>query len=459
MALPMLPPLVGEEEEGWESLPRDFRKCFKQPTDQQVWDIVSRCQALAKLNSDLPSRSLLQQCRCLATRAQTAGSEEAQGALARIQTQAQALSFRRKYTLWLRAVEARPGLVAPPSQRPQPPPTTSPQAGEEEETSALDWQSLMMPSYIVFDTERFDFRGLLLRIFSDILKVPNGHDDSAAAADKDDLYESNACNASGPEMRELGSIELCRLGKRRTIDTHRCMGDDPLSLLHETFMGQSELGYARPDTIYREMREAANDEEGFVPSKCKALDDATRYGCNVLNRIFKSSPHYEEFMRLYRDFVKHCIAPSLGCTELLYQTRPIFRAFLPGHLAIGPRHRDSQYHEQPNELNFWMPFTDSFDTNSLLVESCPGSGDFESITCGYGSIYRFYGNACEHFTELNLTKRTRLSLDFRIIRANDLSMCPVPESVSSSGTPLGSQSRKKSIHFAVGHYYTKLQKA
>lgn len=72
-----------------------------------------------------------------------------------------------------------------------------------------------------------------------------------------------------------------------------------------------------------------------------------------------------------------------------------------------------------------MPFTDAFETNSLQVESSPGSADFAPITCGNGSVFRFFGNGCEHLTELNLTGATRLSLDFRVIRAQELHLQPV----------------------------------
>jgi len=54
------------------------------------------------------------------------------------------------------------------------------------------------------------------------------------------------------------------------------------------------------------------------------------------------------------------------------------------------------------------------------VESEPYAGDFEPVTCGYGSVYRFFGNGCEHLTELNVSGATRLSLDFRVIRGQEV---------------------------------------
>ena len=41
---------------------------------------------------------------------------------------------------------------------------------------------------------------------------------------------------------------------------------------------------------------------------------------------------------------------------------------------------------QVNEINFWLPLTDAFDSNSLHVESSGGTGDFSPVECGYGSV-------------------------------------------------------------------------
>jgi hypothetical protein len=58
---------------------------------------------------------------------------------------------------------------------------------------------------------------------------------------------------------------------------------------------------------------------------------------------------------------------------------------------------------------FWVPLTDCYGTNSLQVESAAGAADFQPIDCAYGTAFRFRGNACEHFTLLNVSGRTRTS--------------------------------------------------
>jgi hypothetical protein len=277
------------------------------------------------------------------------------------------------------------------------------------------WELLLRPAYLSYDTRRFDFRGLLLRIFADV--IAEGGDPSCGGGAGAGAGKEFSCRAAG-------------LGR-----------GDPLALLHLTPFGARERGYARVSALPRKE----------LLQKPSPLNEATRYGCGGLNRLFKNSPLFDDFMALYRELVREWVAPQLGATELLYQARPIFRVLLPDHLAVGPRHRDAAYHSQPNEINYWLPFTEAHDTNSLQVESAPGAGDFAPITCGYGSAYRFYGNGCEHMNEMNLTGATRLSLDFRVVRAAEEARCPVAAAGGAAAAGKGSQA-----YFCEGRYYERM---
>ena len=181
------------------------------------------------------------------------------------------------------------------------------------------------------------------------------------------------------------------------------------------------------------------------------MDDATRYGCGSFNRIWKASPHRDEFIRLYERFVAEVIAPHLGSTSLLYQAAPVFRVFLPGHLGVGPRHTDAGYHLQPNEINFWVPLTDACGTNSLMVESRAHAADFEPVVARCGEAFRFRGNECEHYTELNVSGSTRVSFDFRVIRQQELPTHPVPMAPADDAP--NEAWRGAASYFTVGRYY------
>eukprot|EP00803_Ostreobium_quekettii_P011144 evm.model.scf_71.7 EVM.evm.TU.scf_71.7 scf_71:93839-95193(+) len=124
---------------------------------------------------------------------------------------------------------------------------------------------------------------------------------------------------------------------------------------------------------------------------------------------FYESPELMTFEELYHKFVRE------QDDYIVYQKRPTFRVCLPNNVAVGQRHRDGDYNHPPGEINFWMPFTRVWDSNGMYVESQPDKGDFQPVQCEYGQMFRFYGNRCWHYNELNKTGITRVSVDFRVI--------------------------------------------
>ena len=50
----------------------------------------------------------------------------------------------------------------------------------------------------------------------------------------------------------------------------------------------------------------------------------------------------------------------------------------------------------------------------LCMDDILGADAIVFHTCGAGDVYVFHGNSCEHYTELNVSDATRVSLDFRI---------------------------------------------
>jgi hypothetical protein len=140
------------------------------------------------------------------------------------------------------------------------------------------------------------------------------------------------------------------------------------------------------------------------------------------------SEAYLVFEKIYKTFVKEVVGPSIiGPTEghsesgtsrrVLYQRAPTFRIYLANARSpMGKIHTDEEYHHQPSELNCWMPISDHVGgSNSLFVESSPGLGDFEPLTLRYGQVYRGYLNQCRHFTKVNDSGFTRVSVDFRVV--------------------------------------------
>lgn len=123
----------------------------------------------------------------------------------------------------------------------------------------------------------------------------------------------------------------------------------------------------------------------------------------------------ESFRKLYDRFVQEVVVPSLGVECVYYQHLPTFRVAPPGMRALGVKHCDSEYKHQPGEINFWLPLTPVWGSNTLWTETEPGKGDFHPMELDYGQMQRFYGNKCEHYTLANDTDSTRVSLDFRVV--------------------------------------------
>eukprot|EP00607_Mallomonas_marina_P003945 CAMPEP_0182436794 /NCGR_PEP_ID=MMETSP1167-20130531/83638_1 /TAXON_ID=2988 /ORGANISM="Mallomonas Sp, Strain CCMP3275" /LENGTH=108 /DNA_ID=CAMNT_0024629341 /DNA_START=726 /DNA_END=1049 /DNA_ORIENTATION=- len=76
------------------------------------------------------------------------------------------------------------------------------------------------------------------------------------------------------------------------------------------------------------------------------------------------------------------------------------------------------YGFHPANINFYVPLTSIYGTNSLVVESSPGGEDWHAMESHYGQVIRFWGAQCAHFTTENCTATTRVSLDFRVIEDN-----------------------------------------
>lgn len=126
----------------------------------------------------------------------------------------------------------------------------------------------------------------------------------------------------------------------------------------------------------------------------------------------------KQFHRLFLDFILTYVGPHLrttnNCQAFYFQSFPCIRVVRPGEFSIGP-HCDSSYGFNQANVNFYVPLTRIYGTNSLALESSPGEENWHTIESGYGGIKRFWGAQCSHFTVENHTAQTRISLDFRVV--------------------------------------------
>jgi hypothetical protein len=151
--------------------------------------------------------------------------------------------------------------------------------------------------------------------------------------------------------------------------------------------------------------------------------------------------NFSEFNDLYFKFIKEFIKPLFDGEEIVYQKIPTFRVHLVNNLSVGEFHKDSDYGHSTNEINFWLPFVDTFSTNTIWVESSPGLKDYASKSLDYGEVLKFDGANLFHGNKINDTDITRVSIDFRVLKYSDF----VPSENTSINT---------NVKFDIGGYFS-----
>ena len=163
----------------------------------------------------------------------------------------------------------------------------------------------------------------------------------------------------------------------------------------------------------------------------------------------------EYLPRIVRDVVGREVMPEQE--RLIYQRSPMLRFHVAWPLAeeeaaydcgvpptggrnpgtLAGLHTDADYGHPSGEVNFFLPVNpDTFGTNSLYVEGDAMRGDFEPFELKYGEIMLWNGNSCRHCSPRNISSRTRISFDFRVMPGSDWVDPP-----------------KKKGYFQLGGYY------
>lgn len=171
-------------------------------------------------------------------------------------------------------------------------------------------------------------------------------------------------------------------------------------------------------------------------------DQSTHY-----HKMFYDFSRTHEFQDIYKSFVEEVIKPEFN-EEVVYQTIPTFRLHFPGNIAVGEYHRDRNYRDEAwarrvKEINFFLPFTDSFGTNTIWVESEEDKKDFYPIEIEYGQLVMWDGSNLLHGNKTNEERTTRVSFDFRVI--------PISRYEPSDYGSINTKTK-----FELGGYYSKI---
>jgi len=141
---------------------------------------------------------------------------------------------------------------------------------------------------------------------------------------------------------------------------------------------------------------------------------------------FQQSEYHQKFYKnfnlvklTYENLLLDIIKPLYGGEKIIYQTIPTFRIHFPNGFSVGMFHKDKElrdydWHKSIKEDNYYLPFTNTYDSNTIWYETEEDKGDYVPMNCNYGELVRWDGTNLKHGNKINITNDTRISMDFRV---------------------------------------------
>jgi len=131
-----------------------------------------------------------------------------------------------------------------------------------------------------------------------------------------------------------------------------------------------------------------------------------------------NGPEKERFYDTFEQFVREVVRPMFD-EPILYQRKPTHRIHFRNDVGEVYYHKDTDYGHQPVEINFSVPQTKAFGTNTIWIESEEDKGDYAPIEMDVGEFVQFNGANLSHGAKNNQTEATRVSFDFRVMRVSE----------------------------------------
>lgn len=132
-----------------------------------------------------------------------------------------------------------------------------------------------------------------------------------------------------------------------------------------------------------------------------------------------NGPDGKAFYELYNRFIEEVIRPEYS-EAIYYQRRPSHRILFRDIAGQTKFHKDSDYGHSSDEVNYWVPQTKAFETNSIWVEEKAGTAKYKPAELELGEFLEFDGASLSHGAFPNETEKTRVSFDFRVIPASKM---------------------------------------
>jgi len=155
-----------------------------------------------------------------------------------------------------------------------------------------------------------------------------------------------------------------------------------------------------------------HEDHSFKETLVQGTDQA-----QPLHRLFYDAMDADvnqTFTNLYRSFIEEVVVPRYNY-PIIFQRFPTFRVHQPSNIAVFGWHRDRDYNHHPQEINYFLPITSAFGTNTFWYESEPDKGDYQPMEAEYGEAIEWDGPNCRHGNKPSDTGETRVSFHFRVL--------------------------------------------
>jgi len=144
--------------------------------------------------------------------------------------------------------------------------------------------------------------------------------------------------------------------------------------LREAFAASIDLDQAELDRIHERFQADSGKKRDRKEKRC-LLQGLTEPSSRTTFR--------KEYLKLLLEVIAPNVAEEYGCDQVYCQSFPCVRVNRPAEFSIGP-HCDAMYGHVLGNLNYYLPLTNIWGSNSLFLESSPGAEDWHPIKSQYG---------------------------------------------------------------------------
>lgn len=164
-----------------------------------------------------------------------------------------------------------------------------------------------------------------------------------------------------------------------------------------------------------------SDLENLIDPNLNIIDEESAQSTLYHIKFYDAKDIDNQLLNLYEKFVKEFVQ-NLFDEPIIYQSFPSIRIHYKNNIGVFNYHKDKDYRISKtdqnlvkHEINFFLPLTNAYDTNTFWIEQTENKKDYVPVEGSYGDLINFDGANLEHGNKINLTGQVRVSFDFRIL--------------------------------------------